>query len=133
MPYGSYSTQPRPGSCDNSSNRYLRRVHLPTFFAASWASPAVLATSANHASNGLRPRSCSSASAIAASFSTIIFSSARSCCLRQSTLRVRPVAKVSRNRWTVPAMSGEAVFAVSGATDSVVMVGVLPDPRKTQS
>ena len=35
VPNGSYSIQPRPGSCDNSSSRCLRLVHLPTFLAAS--------------------------------------------------------------------------------------------------
>jgi hypothetical protein len=97
------------------------------------ASPAVLAMSASHASNGLRPRSCSSAAATAGSFSTIICSSARSCCLRQSMLRVRPLAKVSRSRRTVAGMSTVGAAVASGATDSVVMVGFLPDLRNTRS
>ena len=45
---------------------------------------------------------------MAPSLSVIIFSSAWSCCLRHSTLRVRPVLKVSRSLRTVPGMSGVA-------------------------
>ena len=56
VPYGSYSTQPRPGSCDISSRRWRRFAHLPTFFAAYAVSPLVLATSASHASNGRPPQ-----------------------------------------------------------------------------
>ena len=123
VPYGSCSTQPRPGSWDISSSRCRRFIHLPTFLAAKAASPAVLATSANHASNGERPRSLSSASAIAVSFSVISRSSARSWPLRHSTLRVRPVANVCRRRRTVAGMSVVVLLTSTGATDSVVMVG----------
>jgi hypothetical protein len=100
------------------------------FFAASLASPAVLAMSASHASKGLRPRSFSNAAAMAASFSTIIFSSACNCCLRHSRLRVRPLLNVSRSLSTTAGMVAAGGFTASGATDSVVMVGVLPDPRR---
>ena len=125
VPYGSYSTHPRPGSCDFSSSRYLRRIHLRTFLAASFASPATLLTSASQASNGLRPRSASSAAAMAGSLSTISFSSLRSWSCRHSTLRVRPVAKVRRSRATVSATSdaGAAAACGAGATDSVVISG----------
>jgi hypothetical protein len=84
--------------------------------------------SASHASKGLRPRSCSSASAMTASFSIISRSIARSCCLRHSMSRVRPVANVCRSLATVESMS-----VVGALTDSVVMGGVLPDPRMTRS
>ena len=52
---------------------------------------------------------------MAASFSTTIVSSAFSCCLRHSTLRVRPVAKVSRSRATVAGMSGATGAGTAGA------------------
>jgi hypothetical protein len=73
---------------------------------------------------------------MAGSLSTIIFSSANNCCLRQSRLRVRPVLKVSRSLRTVAGMSVVGALTASDATDatdSVVMVGVLPDPRNTRS
>src|SRR3984885_3940464 len=121
VPYGSYSTQPRPGSCDISSRRWRRLAHLPTFFAAYAHSPLVLATSASQASNGDRPRSFSSASAILVSFSTINCLSARNCSLRHSRLRVRPVANVLRSRATVLATS-ELTAGAAGAAGAVVSV-----------
>src|ERR1700679_2298951 len=121
VPYGSYSTQPRPGSCDISSRRWRRLAHLPTFFAAYVHSPVVLATSASQASNGDRPKSFSRASAILVSFSTISCLSARNCSLRHSRLRVRPVANVWRSRATVLATS-ELAAGAAGATGAVVSV-----------
>ena len=89
------------------------------------ASPAVLAMSASHASNGLRPRSCSSAAATAGSLSTINFSNARSCCLRHSMLRVRPVLKVSRSRRTVAGRTSHAMVASSQPLASQTGLDVL--------
>ena len=71
---------------------------------------------------------------MAASFSLTIAPSALSCCLRHSTLRVRPLAKVARSRATVAGMSGATGAGTAGAVwgiESVVMVDVLPDPRRS--
>src|ERR1700744_671989 len=133
VPYGSYSIQPRPGSCAASSSWYLRRVHLRTRLAANFASPAVVAMAATNASNGPRSRSSASAAAIAASFSSINFASCSSWRLRHSMSRVRPLANVLRSRATVAGMSTGAALdtplvesEVFGATDSVVII-VLPE------
>ena len=52
---------------------------------------------------------------MAGSFSVIISPSAFSCCLRHSTLRVRPLAKVARSRATVSGMSGATGAGTAGA------------------
>src|SRR6202034_4150410 len=124
VPYGSDSTQPRPGSWDISSKRWRRFAHLPTFFAAYAASPLVLATSASHASKGERPRSFSRASAIFVSFSTSSRSSARNCSLRQSKPRVLPVANVWRSRATVFATSVPMAAEVLVVPTAGVLVSV---------
>src|SRR6516225_2078235 len=131
VPNGSYSIQPRPGSCGISSSRYLRRAHLRTRLAAYFASAAVVAMSAMNASAALRSRSSASALAIASSFSSISFASCSNCRLRHSMSRVRPVAKVRRSRATVAGMSAGStadpfVDCAFGATDSVVII-VLPE------
>ena len=68
---------------------------------------------------------------MAASFSVIIAPSALSCCLRHSTLRVRPVAKVFRSRATVAGMSARPVPVWWARLGNRIggHGGVLPDPR----